>query len=195
MPEQFLTVKEFAARAGVTTQRIYQALADSLQSYCKVENGRKYIDSAALQVFAADADLPSTCKAFTKHLQSDSEQAPEQLDTLRAQIAAQSAQLDALREQLGEATQAAAVATAERDAERRRADEATAALQSALGAVNAAQQHAQTLAEALTAAQALHAGQIQLAMQPEQIADTQSAGADAPEKSPGFFGRLFKRKK
>lgn len=179
MPQQYLTVKQFAAAAGVTTQRIYQALANSLQSYCKVENGRKYIDSAALQVFAADADLPSDCKSFTKRLQSDS----TMIDELRAEIAA--------------AQQSAAVAAAERDAERRRADAAEAREAAQLqtvaaltAALQTAQKQAADLTEALTAAQALHAGTIQerLAVQDgEPVADNQA------EKR-GLFRRIFGRK-
>lgn len=181
MPEQqFLTVKQFAAAAGVTTQRIYQALANSLQSYCKVENGRKYIDSAALQVFAADADLPSDCKAFTKRLQS-----------------ADFAMIDKLRAEIAAAQQSAAVAAAERDAERRRADAAEAREAAQLqtvaaltAALQTAQKQAADLTEALTAAQALHAGTIQerLTVQDgEQVADNQT------EKR-GLFRRIFGRK-
>ena len=116
---------------------------------------------------------------------SDSTAQTDQLDTLRRQ-------LDDLRADLSDARQAAAVATAERDAERRRADAAelreqqhaqtvsdlTAALQSE-------QQHAveltallQTANEQLTAALALNAGQIQLAMQQSEPAAVTAEPAD-----------------
>ena len=54
----------------------------------------------------------------------------------------------------------AAAAEAAAEAERRHSDEQAAALRAALDALQAAQTHAQTLATALQAAQALHAGTI-----------------------------------
>lgn len=123
-----------------------------------------------------DEEPPATTQRTT---------AAEQLDALREQ-------LDHLRDDLNAAQQAAAVATAERDAERRRADAAelrereqaqtvtdlTAALQSE-------QQHAaeltallQTTNEQLTAALALNAGQIQLAMQQTEPAAVTAEPAD-----------------
>ena len=47
--DQYLTVQEFAQRAGVTVQAVYQRLEKDLKSYLKAEKGRKYIHSDALQ--------------------------------------------------------------------------------------------------------------------------------------------------
>ena len=51
MEHEYLSVKQFAKKAGVTTQRIYQLMNKSLKSYCKVENGKKYISSDGLKIF------------------------------------------------------------------------------------------------------------------------------------------------
>ena len=34
--DEYLSVKAFADRAGITTQRVYQLLAKDLQDFCKV---------------------------------------------------------------------------------------------------------------------------------------------------------------
>lgn len=102
----------------------------------------------------------------------------DQLDALRRQ-------LDDLRADLSDAQQAAAVATAERDAERRRADDTAATVKELTAALQSEQQHAaeltallQTANEQLTAALALNAGQIQLAMQQNEPAAVTAEPAD-----------------
>ena len=73
MDKEYLTVKEFAAAAGVSTQRIYQRLAKDLQSYCKQENGVILISVEGLTAPLAkplQSDLPSTCKELAKDLQT-----------------------------------------------------------------------------------------------------------------------------
>lgn len=103
----------------------------------------------------------------------------DQLDELRRQLDRLRLDLDAAREQRDKEEKRAAVAAAERDAERRRADGAELREQQHLqtvkdltAALQSEQQHAaeltvllQTTNEQLTAALALNAGQIQLAMQ------------------------------
>ena len=51
MEQEYLSVKQFAKKAGVTTQRIYQMMNKSLKSYCKVEDGKKYISAVGLKIF------------------------------------------------------------------------------------------------------------------------------------------------
>lgn len=130
-----------------------------------------------------DEEPPTTTQRTT---------AADQLDELRRQLDRLRLDLDAAREQRDKEEKRAAVAAAERDAERRRADAAelreqqqaqtvtdlTAALQSE-------QQHAaeltallQTANEQLTAALALNAGQIQLAMQQTEPAAVTAEPAD-----------------
>jgi hypothetical protein len=104
----------------------------------------------------------------------------DQLDTLRRQ-------LDDLRADLSTAQQAAAVAAAERDAERKRADENAQTVSDLTAALQSEQQHAaeltallQTANEQLTAALALNAGQIQLAMQQSEPAAVTAPADDQP---------------
>lgn len=113
----YLTVKQFATVAGVSTQRIYQRLAKDLQSYYQEQNGSKYIEFQALALFGLDTenpDLQSTCKELAKDLQppckvfakplpslpSDTERAA--LDTLRDRIAELSAEVAALKSERNE---------------------------------------------------------------------------------------------
>ena len=51
MEQEYLSVRQFAKKAGVTTQRIYQMMNKSLKSYCKVEDGKKYISAVGLKIF------------------------------------------------------------------------------------------------------------------------------------------------
>jgi hypothetical protein len=52
--KEFYTVAEFAERAGITTQAVYQRLQKDLGKYCKVESGRKMISSDALELFSGE---------------------------------------------------------------------------------------------------------------------------------------------
>ena len=57
----YLTVKEFAAAANVTPQRIYKllskdnglnnGLSNRLKPYIKIENNQKYLDIKALELY------------------------------------------------------------------------------------------------------------------------------------------------
>lgn len=52
-----LTVKEFAAAAGVTVQAIYPRIKGDLKPYFKEENGQKLIDKAGLEIFIKSVPL------------------------------------------------------------------------------------------------------------------------------------------
>jgi hypothetical protein len=52
--KEFYTVAEFAERAGITTQAVYQRLQKDLGKYCKVQSGRKMISSDALELFSGE---------------------------------------------------------------------------------------------------------------------------------------------
>lgn len=187
MNEQYLTIKDFAAAAGVSTQRIYQRLAKDLQSYCKEENGKKYLSTEGLKLFGKD-DLQSPCKEFTKDLQSTYQDFATTESTLKETVEALREQLTVKDEQIKQGNE--------------RIAELTAALQ-------AAQEQQKQLTAALTAAQALHAGTIQERLteqreqpesttehEPEVIPGTEQAAAQDPhpEQKRSLFARLFKRK-
>ena len=60
---EYLSVKAFAKRAGVTTQAIYQRTSKDLQAYLKIENGKKLLSTEALQLFNSERNESKTCKS------------------------------------------------------------------------------------------------------------------------------------
>lgn len=47
--DEYISIKEFANRAGVSAQSVYQRLNTSLKKYSRVENGKKTINTKALE--------------------------------------------------------------------------------------------------------------------------------------------------
>lgn len=173
--QQYLTVKQFAERAGVSTQRIYQLLTKSLQEFCKTENGTKYISVAGLSVFSKPAlqplakDLPSDLQGLAKDLPSDlqekdtleTELLKETIEALRQQLTVKDGQLAVMDAQLSVKDEQLAtkdVQLSVKDEQLAAKDKQIADLTAAL--VSAQEQH-KALTDALTAAQALHAGTLQ----------------------------------
>lgn len=111
--KDFLTVKEFAKEAGISTQRVYQLLAKDLQSYCKVIGNTKYINISALERFTTkpickdlQEDLPSDLQALTKALQDQIDTLQKHNDLLTQQLEVKDKQINTLTESL-QATTAA----------------------------------------------------------------------------------------
>ena len=178
--QQYLTVKQFADRAGVSTQRIYQLLTKSLQEFCKVENGTKYLSVEGLKVFdkepmqELDKDLQSNLQALPS---PEIDLMRETIEALRQQLSVKDEQLAAKDKQIGDLT----------------------------AALLSSQEQHKALTDALTAAQALHAGTIQerltVAEQPNAAEEVTAASSSVPDeeeptreqqpKKRGFFARLF----
>ena len=57
--KRYLSVKEFANLAGVSTQRIYQMLGEDLQKFCKSFGKCKKVNVDALQVFGKSLQAES----------------------------------------------------------------------------------------------------------------------------------------
>lgn len=57
--KNYLSVKEFANIAGVSTQRIYQILDKDLQKFCKLFGKSKKINIEALQLFGKSLQVES----------------------------------------------------------------------------------------------------------------------------------------
>ena len=62
---EYITVKQFAAAAGVSSQRIYQRLDTNLKPFVRVVNGQKMLSSEGLKLFeiqplAQDLNKPLT---------------------------------------------------------------------------------------------------------------------------------------
>ena len=140
---QWLTVREFAARAGVSIQAVYQRLDKDLSSYLKSEKGRKYIHSDALQFVGnssacqansstCQVNSSATCQALDKHLTS-ADQTAEALAEMQARLdAAEKAEadaraaLDTAQNQLEQTAADLAAARDQRDAAERKAAAADA---------------------------------------------------------------------
>jgi hypothetical protein len=210
MDKEYLTVKEFAAAAGVSTQRIYQRLAKDLQSYCKQENGVILISVEGLTAPLAkplQSDLPSTCKELAKDLQpapnqglahTEGEtlakdlQSPCKEETPGEIVSLLQSTLDLLQQQL-----------TEKDKQISSLDEQIKTKDKLIG----------DLTERLTAAQALHAGTLRehLETAPEArqsrgadedntggaaAADQSTEGDQAPlPEKKSLFQRIFGRKR
>ena len=125
---EWLTVKQFAERAGVSTQAVYKQIANRLQHSCKEENGRRFIHSDALQFFTGAEGLQPNGPEVDNRVQplptAETEQLRQELELLTAKLRRTEADLTVAREQRDAADRKAAAA----DAERKRADAAEAQL-------------------------------------------------------------------
>jgi uncharacterized protein YdcH (DUF465 family) len=184
--DQYLSVKQFAEQAGVSTQRIYQLLTKSLQPFCKSKDGIKYISIEGLSVFNKGPlqefakDLPNDLQTIAKEIKesetSENELLKETIETLRQQLAVKDEQIAVKDEQLA--------------AKDKQLEDLTATLRSS-------QEQQKALTDALTAAQALHAGTIQerLAVAQDQSEEVSAVEEKEEPEKRGFFGWLFGKKK
>jgi len=103
MKEEFLTISEFAKRAGVSRPTIYSKLDNELSSYCKVVKGKKVINSKALAFFG----VKESVKNFTDNeslLQMVSV-LQSQTEMLKGQLEVKDRQIESLNERLAETSQ------------------------------------------------------------------------------------------
>lgn len=168
MGQQYLTVKQFAERAGVSTQRVYQLLTKSLQEFTKTEHGKKYISIAGLKVFERDT-LQEVASPETEILR-------ETVEVLRRQLAIKDEQLAAKDKQIGDLT-AALLSSQEQHK----------ALTDALTTAQAL--HAGTIQERLTAQVDSSEGQTDA-----MTADSDLDGGEPVQERQGFFARIFRKK-
>lgn len=168
--EQYLTVKQFADQAGVSTQRIYQLLTKSLQPFCKSEDGIKYLSIEGLKLFDKEP-LQPLAKALPSDLQgvakAENDLLKETIEALKQQLTVKDEQLTAKDKQLIDLT----------------------------AALKSSQEQHKALTDALTAAQALHAGTIQerLTVAQDQSEEETVIKKEEPQKR-GIFKRLFGKK-
>ena len=48
---EYISIKEFAMRAGITPQAVYKQLDNKLKAYCQVVDGKKALQTKALELF------------------------------------------------------------------------------------------------------------------------------------------------
>lgn len=169
--DEYLSVKAFADRAGISTQRVYQLLAKDLQDSCKVIDNTKFIHISALSRFV---EKP-ICKDLQANLHEDlpslNKALQEQIETLKQHNTLLSKQLSVKDAQLSEK------------------DKQIAALTSSL----------ESMAISLDSAQRLHAGTIQQqltsASEKKSSEDNITPPVSEPERKRGFFSRLFDKKR
>ena len=90
----YLTVKQFALQAGVSPQAIYQRLDKYLKQYSSTQNGKKVLDTSALQLFGF--------KDFKESInqENSSNSSDLTLNALLKQIEIKDRQIEALTEAL-----------------------------------------------------------------------------------------------
>lgn len=95
---EYITIKEFAKRAGVSPQAIYQRIEKDLKPYFKEVDGKKTLDIKALDLFILKADDKHVDNELIKTLQ-------ETLKLLSNQLEVKDKQIAELNERLSEANE------------------------------------------------------------------------------------------
>ena len=212
--KDLLTVKEFAEAAGVSRQRIYKLMVDSLQPYIvKQENGYTLIKSEALGLFGKAVELKpcnptelKPCNSTQSGINKGNE--PNLVDSVQPD------RVDSVQQQESPPDQSDIVGLLQKTI-----DELTKQLDVKDHQIAEQQQTIRDLTEGLKAAQALHAGTLQIAgagqssgaaaqesgepsadestgLNPTQEAQSETRAETAPEpvKKKGLLSRIFRRK-
>lgn len=148
---EYISIAEFAKRAGVSRQAVYSRLDRDLSSFVQVDNGKKTLNIKALELFSVKQDCQVDCSSSVNTLQD--EITLELIKTLQTQLAEKDKQIAELQRQLDEA----------RKSKDTLADKVGTAL------LNAQQSEQQ--------AQALHAGTMQQALIETRTAKDESGEA------------------
>ena len=96
---EYLSVKQFSERAGVSSQAVYKQLNNKLKKFKKVENGKTYVNIRGLNCFAATNS--TNVVQPVEQLSTNVEQQVEMMiELLKEQLKAKDEQIRALNEQL-----------------------------------------------------------------------------------------------
>lgn len=100
MKEEYISISEFAKRAGVSRPTIYNRLDGDLSSFCKTVKGKKTINIAALSLFG----VKESVKDFTsiEALKSAVDVLQKQTDMLQKQLDIKDLQIKELQDRLKE---------------------------------------------------------------------------------------------
>lgn len=85
MNKEYISVKEFAARANISKQRVYQLLEKKLKPYCKTIENKKYIDVSALEEFQRVSNLENIIQPIEKVLESSLKKNSESIEDFNFQ--------------------------------------------------------------------------------------------------------------
>ena len=96
MKTEYLTIKDFAERAGVSQQAIYKQVERKLNNYVKMVENQKMIDIRALQeVYGVEVEQP-----IQPNFDSILSQNQQMIDMLKEQLEAKDKQIESLQKLL-----------------------------------------------------------------------------------------------
>ena len=96
---EYLSVKQFSERAGVSSQAVYKQLNNKLKKFKKVENGKTYVNIRGLSCFVSTNS--TNVVQPVEQLSTNVEQQVEMMiELLKEQLKAKDEQIRALNEQL-----------------------------------------------------------------------------------------------
>lgn len=100
MKEEYISISEFAKRAGVSVQAVYKRLDKDIQPWLKELNGKKVLNIKALEVFKGEKT--STEVESTEALMRMVSMLEKELEIKNEQIREQSRQISELHDRLKE---------------------------------------------------------------------------------------------
>ena len=99
MNNNYITVSEFATKAGISKQRVYQLLNKSLKEFVQEVDGKKVIDIKGLELFENNENHSRVEQTFKQYLNKSL------IDTLQTTIAVLQKQLEEKDRQIAELTE------------------------------------------------------------------------------------------
>ncbi len=103
--KKYYTIDEFASRLGISKQAAYKKVSRNWSSFCKWENGRKYISEDALHGIATERH-PQNDRQEADNLSAAFRTLQLQLAAKDLQIERKDRQIESLHEQISELTKA-----------------------------------------------------------------------------------------
>ena len=113
MEQELLSVKDFAARAGVSVQALYKRLNkvdNELNKYVFVIDGQKMLDATALSLFADTADAPADSTGCSTGCSTGLTVEYRYIETLEAELERKNEQIEKLQQLLSQEQQLRLVA-------------------------------------------------------------------------------------
>lgn len=110
--EEYISIAEFAERAGCSKQAVYQRLNKSLKKYVKVEKGKKCINIKALEdLYSKEVEqvFQGKSQGVEQGLNNDIQALNDVIQTLNEQLAVKDQQIAALHNLLDQQQHLAAM--------------------------------------------------------------------------------------
>ena len=99
MNNNYITVSEFANKAGISKQRVYQLLNKSLKEFVQEVDGKKVIDIKGLELFENNENHSRVEQTFKQYLKKSL------IDTLKTTIVVLQKKLEEKDRQIAELTE------------------------------------------------------------------------------------------